>query len=110
MDHAVCRGVLNFFGDLTPVFKEINRILRPGSLFAFIVGDRAEEEPGEIAVGPEHIKTDKVITIDLHSPKQIVRWLTQNRFSLVRSLSFIVYLDPQKTMATKAKAYVAKKS
>ena len=52
MDHAVCTGVLNFFSDLSPVFKETNRILRPGGLFAFVVGDRAEDEPGEIAVGP----------------------------------------------------------
>lgn len=109
MDHAVCTGVLNFFGDLSPVFKETNRILRPGGLFAFVVGDRSENEPGEIEVGPEHTKTDQTITMYLHSAQQIDDWLKQNRFSLVRSLPFTVYLDPQKTMATKAKAYVAKK-
>jgi predicted TPR repeat methyltransferase len=109
MDHTVCIGVLNFFGDLSLVYKETNRILRPGGLFAFVVGDRAEDEPGEIAVGPEHTNTDQTITMCLHSPQQIDHWLKQNRFNLARSLPFTVYLDPKKTMAIKAKAYVAKK-
>ena len=110
VDHAVCTGVLNFFNDLSPVFKETNRILRPGGLFAFVVGDRSEDELGEIEVGPEHTKTDQTITMYLHSAQQIDDLLKQNRFALVRCLPFTVYLDPQKTMATKAKAYLAKKN
>ena len=109
MDHAVCTGVLNFFSDLSPVFKETNRILRSGGLFAFVVGDRAEDEPGEIAVGPEHTNTEETVTMYLHSAKQIDVWLKQNRFSLIRSLAFTVYLDPEKTIATQAKAYLARK-
>jgi predicted TPR repeat methyltransferase len=109
MDHAVCTGVMNFFSDLTPVFIETARILRPGGLFAFVVGDRAEEEPGEIAVGPEHTNTDEVITMYLHSPKQIDSYIEKNGFSLIRSLAFTVYLDPERTIATQAKAYLASK-
>jgi predicted TPR repeat methyltransferase len=110
MDHAVCTGVLNFFSDLSPVFKETNRILLPGGFFAFVVGDRAEDEPGEIVVGPEHTKTEETITMYLHSAKQIDNWLEQNCFNLIRSLVFTIYLDPEKTRATQAKAYLAKKS
>ncbi|MBN1615611.1 MAG: class I SAM-dependent methyltransferase [Deltaproteobacteria bacterium] len=56
MDHAVCAGVLNFFSDLSSVFKETVRILRKGGLFAFVAGDRVESETHEIMVGPEHTK------------------------------------------------------
>jgi len=110
IDHAVCTGVMNFFGDLSPIFLETARILRTGGLLAFVVGDRAEDEPGEIAVGPEHTKTEETITMYLHSTKQINYWLLQNRFNLIRSLPFTVYLDPEKTMATRAKAYLARKT
>ncbi len=110
IDHAVCTGVMNFFSDLSPLFIETARILRPGGLFAFVVGDRAEDEPGEIAVGPEHTNTEETVTMYLHSAKQIDNWLMQNRFNLIRSLIFTVYLDPERTIATQAKAYLARKS
>jgi len=50
MDHAACTGVMNFFSDLSPVFKEAARILRKGGLFAFVVGDRVESEAHEVKV------------------------------------------------------------
>jgi predicted TPR repeat methyltransferase len=110
MDHAVCTGVMNFFSDLSPLFIETARILLAGGIFAFVVGDRAEDEPGEFEVGPEHTHTEETITMYRHSAKQIDGWLKQNRFNLLRSLPFTVYLDPEKTMATRAKAYLARKS
>jgi predicted TPR repeat methyltransferase len=110
MDNAVCTGVMNFFSDLSPIFIETARILITGGLFAFVIGNRAEDEPGEIAVGPEHTHTEETITMYRHSAKQIDYWLVQNRFNLIRSLVFTVYLEPEKKMATQAKAYLVRKS
>jgi predicted TPR repeat methyltransferase len=109
MEHAVCTGVMNFFSDLSPFFKETARILRTGGLFAFVVGDRAEDQPGEIAVGPEHTNTEEIVTMYLHSPKQIDSYIEKNRFSLMRSLAFTVYLDRERTNGLQARAYLARK-
>ncbi len=109
INHAVCTGVMNFFSDLSPLFIETARILRPGGLFAFVVGDRAEDEPAEMLVGPEHTNTEEIVTMYLHSANQIDSWLIQNRFNLIRSLVFTVFLDIEKTMETQVKAYLARK-
>jgi predicted TPR repeat methyltransferase len=109
MDHAVCTGVMNFFSDLSSVFKEAARILRTGGLFAFVVGDSVEDEPAEMTVGPEHTNSEETVTMYLHSPKQIDSYLEENGFSLLRNLAFIVYLDSERTIATPARAYLARK-
>jgi len=109
IDHAVCTGVMSFFSDLSTVFIETARILRHGGLFAFVVGDRTEDEPGEIVVGPEHTNTEETVTMYLHSTKQIDKWLTQNRLYLIRSLVFSVFLDIEKNSEIQVKAYLARK-
>lgn len=109
IDHAVCSGVMNFFSELSPLFIETARILRSGGLFAFVVGDRAEDEPAEMIVGPEHTNTEETVSMYLHSPKQIDSYLEENGFSLMRNLAFTVYLDSERTIATQAKAYLARK-
>jgi predicted TPR repeat methyltransferase len=109
MDHAVCSGVMNFFGDLSPVFREAGRILRKGGLFVFVVGDRSENEAHEIEVGPEHTKSEKTITMYLHSTKQISQWMTGSGFEPVRSLSFTIFMDRERTKPMPARSYLARK-
>jgi len=109
MDHAVCTGVLIFFRDLSPVFKETARILRKGGLFAFVVGDRAECEAHEVKVEPEHTKSERTVTMYRHSPKQINNWLKKYGFELVRNLAFTVFMDRERTMSMRAKAYLTRK-
>jgi predicted TPR repeat methyltransferase len=109
MDHAVCAGVLNFFSDLSPVFKETARILRKGGLFAFVVGDRVEREAHEFKVGPEHTKSERTMTMYRHSHNQIDTWLEMYGFELERSLVFTVFMDRERTRSMQAKAYLARK-
>jgi predicted TPR repeat methyltransferase len=108
MDHAVCTGVLNFFSDLSPVFKETARILRKGGLFAFVVGDRVEGEAHEVKVGPEHTKSERTVMMYRHSPEQIDTWLQRYGFELVRSLAFTVFMDRARTRSMPARAYVTR--
>ena len=110
MDHAVCAGVLNFFRDLSPVFKETARILRKGGLFAFVVGERAEHEAHELKVGPEHTHSERTVTMYMHSPKQIDTWMERYGFTLVRSLAFTVFMDRERTRSMQARAYLARKA
>ena len=42
-EHIVSVAVLNSFQDLTPLFKEVARILKKGGIFAFTV---EEQKPG----------------------------------------------------------------
>lgn len=109
LDHAVCLGVLNFFADLQPVFRQVARILRDDGIFVFAVGDRAPSEPAEVVVGPEHTGTGSAVTMYRHSTEQINSLLNDNDFALVRSLQFPVPMDPKRTAVMRAKAYVARR-
>ena len=109
IDHAVCTGVFNFFNDLSPVFQEATRILRKGGLFAFVVGDRSENETHSIEVGAEHTKSEKTVTMYLHSAKQIVELMARYSFDPMRDLSFTVFMDRERTKSMRARSYLARK-
>ena len=109
MDHAVCSGVLNFFNDLSPVFQEVGRILRQGGLFVFVVGDCAENEPHSIEVGAEHTKSEKTVTMYRHNAKQIAEWMACYGFEPLRSLSFVVFMDRERSKSMPARSYLARK-
>ena len=109
IDHAVCTGVFNFFSDPSPFFQEASRILREGGLFAFVVGDRSENEAHSIEVGVEHTKTEKTVTMYLHSAKQIVELMAQYDFEPMRDLSFKVFMDRERTKGMPAIFYLARK-
>ena len=109
MDHAVCAGVLNFFSDLSPVFKETARILRKEGLFVFVVGDRVETEDHEIKVVPKHTKSEKTIVMYRYSLKQIDTWLECYGLEHVRSLAFTVFMDRERSRSMPSKAYLVRK-
>ena len=110
MDLAVCVGVMIFFSNLTLVFEETARILRIGGLFAFVVADRAENEPHEFEVGTEYTKSGKSVTLFRHGSRQVEFWIERSGFRLLRSLTFIVFMNPEKTIRMRAKAYLVKKT
>lgn len=110
MDHAVCLGVFNFFRDLSPVFREVARILREGGLFVFVVGDRMEDEAMEFVVGPEHTHSGGSMTMYRHSARQINGWLHEFGFTPQRRLAFTVFMDREKTRSLQAAAYLVKKT
>ncbi len=110
LDHAVCVGVFNFFQDLKPVFREVERIIQPDGIFAFIVGDVAPGEPTEFTVGPEHTGTDSYITMYRHGYNQINTWLRESGFRLARNLEFIIFMDREKNKRMRAMAYLAVKN
>ena len=110
LDYAVCVGVFNFFSDLSPIFLETERILRTGGMFVFAAGDRTEAEPMEVVVGTEHTNSGIPVTMYRHSARQIKRWLVEFGFTLLRSLSFTVYMDCEKTRSLQERAYLVKKT
>jgi predicted TPR repeat methyltransferase len=109
VDHAVCVGVLNFFGDLGVVFDEVARILRSGGVFVFAVGDRTEDEPSEIVVGPEYTKEDASAKMYFHSERQVGEWVAASRLAPLRDLAFAVPMDRERTRCLKERAYVVRR-
>ena len=109
LDHAVCVGTLNFIRDLTPVFEETARILRDGGVFVFAVGDRGEDEPAELEVGPEHTMTDSSVTMYRHSGRQVEAWVAASGFTLLRTLAFAVPIDRTRTSSQPIRAYLVKR-
>jgi len=110
MDHAVCVGVLNFFRDPGPVFREAGRILRDRGIFAFTVGDRAPGDEAEIPVGREHTGSDERVTMYRHGETEVAAWLEDCRFTRLRSLGFSVPLDRERTVILPARAYVVRRN
>jgi len=110
LDHAVCVGVFNFFSDLTPVFTETARILRTGGNFVFVTAHRTDDEALTVVVGAEHTKSDEPVTMYRHSTQQISRWIDGFGFTLLRSLTFTVYMDPEKRQSLQAKSYLVRKT
>jgi predicted TPR repeat methyltransferase len=110
MDIAICVGVMIFFSDLSSVFEETARILRMGGLFVFVVADRVEDESHEFEVGAEHTKSGKSVTMFRHDVWQIENWIERSGFRLLRSLTFTVFMDPEKTIRMRAKAYLVRKA
>ena len=106
-DHAVCVGVLNFIGDLAPVFAEVARILRSGGVFAFAVGDRSEDEAPEYVVAAEYTGQGVPVTMHRHSPSQIRGWLVASGFTLLRTLVFSAFMDRERTRSLPVRAYLA---
>ena len=95
-DHAVCVGVLPFLDDLTPVFAEVARLLRPGGMFAFMTLDRAPDEAAAFVVGPEHTGSDTYVTMHRHDAEQIASRVETAGLALLRSLPFTAYQDPRR--------------
>jgi predicted TPR repeat methyltransferase len=108
-DHVVCVGVLSFLRDPSPVFAETARVLKSGGTFAFVTGDRTEEEDFELVVGPEYTKTDESITMYRHSGGQVAELIESVGLKLLRSLPFTCYMDRERTRILPAKCYVVQK-
>jgi SAM-dependent methyltransferase len=85
LDHAICIGVLDFFRDLKPVFREAARILRDNGLFVFAVANRG---PGE---GPEYTadsQSGSTVTMYRRTTEEIHGLLEDNAFESLRYVEF----------------------
>ncbi|MBN1321934.1 MAG: class I SAM-dependent methyltransferase [Thermoleophilia bacterium] len=108
-DHVVCLGVLPFLDDLTPVFAETARMLKPRGTFSFMTLDRAPDEAPDFVVGREHTGTDECITMHRHGTGQIGAHAEATGLTLLRSLPFTAYQDPEKTRPMQARCFMAAK-
>jgi ubiquinone/menaquinone biosynthesis C-methylase UbiE len=73
-DHAVCCGVMHFFGSLDDLFKEVTRVTKPGGIFSFTIAPHDNEEP--------YLKENTAwgVPIFRHSPQYIMKLLSENGY------------------------------
>ncbi|MBD3180352.1 MAG: methyltransferase domain-containing protein [Candidatus Latescibacteria bacterium] len=109
MDHAVCTGVLNFFDDLSVVFSETSRIIRPGGLFGFVVGDRYGDMSPRIEIEASESSSKEPVTMYRHGRERVREWMREYRFKELRTLPFTVYMDRGRQRDLVVRAYLAEK-
>ena len=109
VDHAVCIGVLDFFRDLRPVFREVARILRDQASFVFAVADRGPGEGPEFTANPEPAQLDSTVTMYRRSTEEINDLLKNNDLESLRYVEFSVFMNPERTAALRLKAYLARR-
>jgi predicted TPR repeat methyltransferase len=87
-NHLVACGLLHFFADLTPIFQEASRLLRPEGSFAFTTKvPKHEDSPGLSKIYMERICN---VTVYLHNKTCINDLIEDNGFNLAtRQFLFI---------------------
>jgi predicted TPR repeat methyltransferase len=97
-DHVLCVGVLHFFPDLAPVFREAARIVRPGGIFAFTVEDQRPNQQAEyvIQLGDDpHSQTgNATVHMFRHGEPNVARLLASCGFALVKRFEFFADRHP----------------
>lgn len=87
-DHVIACGVLHFVGDLAPIFREVDRLLRPGGVFAF--STKAPPALGARDAAPFVEEIIQDTTLYQHQPDYLRRCLSACGFAPVKELRLLV--------------------
>ena len=109
MNHAICIGVLDFVKDLRPPFKEASRILRDEGIFVFTAAHRGPGEEPEYTAGPQSTRSGAIVTMYHRNADEVNCLLANNRFELLGSVEFFAYMDTEKSIPLRLKAYVGRR-
>lgn len=108
-DYVISTGVFQFFASLDRIFGEIARVLIEGGRFAFVTGERLQNEPAEVIAGPEQTGTEESITMYRHTSDEVSRWLENSGMQLLASQPFSVWMDEGHTKLLPMRAYLAER-
>jgi len=107
-NHAICCGVLHFFGDVEPLFREVSRVMKPGGIFAFITQLQVPEK-GEKTKG--YSKSMAFNTpVFMHSDDYISAVLKNCGLDKMKELRFLAWHGQEDDDYFLCMAYVARKS
>jgi predicted TPR repeat methyltransferase len=112
-DHVISLGVLNFYGDLAPVLREVARIVRPGGILGFSI---EEQKPGQEAeylfpIDPGSSQPGETwIRLYRHSDDHVRELLASNGFAVLQDCEFLADRYPDQGIEIYFKAYVARKT
>nr|WP_319492898.1 class I SAM-dependent methyltransferase [uncultured Desulfobacter sp.] len=86
--HAVCTGVTHIFEDITPIFKEVSRMLKENGMFAFVVAHCDEGEKRTRSVKPHADPQKENMLMYGYCDKQIEMLTKEHGFGPVYDLEF----------------------
>ena len=109
LDHAICIGVFDLVKDLRLVFREVSRVLRNKGVFVFTVADRGRDEGPEYTAGSSSVQSGSIVTMYRRATDEINGLLKNNDFDSLRSVEFFAYMDPERTIPLRLKAYAARR-
>lgn len=94
-DHAVCCGVLHFFGDISKVFAEVSRVVRPHGVFAFTNRAFDPYVAADAHPAPEGYVDKPVegVSIYVHEDGYIERLLSENGFTRLKGAYGLVRME-----------------
>jgi predicted TPR repeat methyltransferase len=88
-DHAVAVGVLNFFADLEPVFREAARLVRPGGIVGFTVERQKPGQEAEYVLQTEEESgRSSSVTMHRHDGAHVRSLLDSCGFDVLKDLEF----------------------
>ena len=103
-DIIISGGVLHFFEDLQPMFKEKARLIKPNGIFTFTIKVVTEDLP----IDSYSKFSEEGILVFSHSDHYIRQLLKENGFQILKELKFFAMDDNEKDLLLKS--YVACKS
>lgn len=113
-NHVVSLGVLNFFADLAPVFREAARIIKPKGIFGFTIEERKPGQRSRYNIrytaesdqGAQRFK----IAMFRHGDKQVRRLLGGVGFAVLKDHEFLADRYPDQGIDVYLKIYIAQKA
>jgi predicted TPR repeat methyltransferase len=83
-NHVISCGVFHFLDDLTPLFSEVRRLMKPGGIFAFTIA------PSDKADGFMHEPTEWGVPITKHGIQYIRNLLEANGLEIVKEQRLLI--------------------
>lgn len=112
-DHVICVAVQNSFNDLSPIFAEISRILKPGGIYAFTVEEQGPGQEDRYAINPvevaENPEEGVAVLLYRHSAALIRNVLESSGFTPLKALEFVAFAYPAEQRNVFFKATIARK-
>ena len=111
--HIISLAVLNFFDDLSPVFKEASRIIMPKGIIGFTVEEKKPKQECHYTIriddGSAQDKKQFKIAMYRHSDEHIRFLLESVDFLVHKDFEFIADRYPEQGIEVNFKIYIAQK-
>lgn len=112
-NHVISLGVLNFFADLAPVFKEASRILMLKGIFGFTVEEQKPGQSLQYTISYDrtsaNIREQFEITMHRHNDHCLRTLLANVGFLVLKDFDFLADRYPEQGIEVWFKAYIARK-
>lgn len=89
--HVICCGILHFIGDLSQLFTEIKRVLKPGGVFSFTVAPTDSQS--------DYIKEPTAwgIPIFKHASQYIYKLISNNYMEILKEQRILIKGEDKKS-------------